>query len=263
MATAYIEEPRATRYRQRLAELLRRPSCRWISFAIGTAPVHRDFFADTAASIEGLPTGRMHERNGVFHRQVQYGVRLRVLPGVERAAYDAERNLLVVPEETELDTLDGQARLISACVHVGLAIKGRNLQWLDSECAARIAGQLYRLFESVADGDEEAEVVARLERLEPESPQDKAFYDVAKEILQHRRAIWLANLRVHHALEPGSFMKIIRVDRRDRLHEALLQGSGRKQRTVQAPGRSSTPRAQRFLAMQQVDAAAVRPPMVA
>ena len=57
MATAYIEEPRATRYRQRLAELLRRPACRWISFTIGTAPVHRDFFAHTAASIEGLPTG--------------------------------------------------------------------------------------------------------------------------------------------------------------------------------------------------------------
>ena len=57
MATAYIEEPRATRYRQRLAALLRRPSCRWISFAIGTAPIHRDFFPDTAASIEGVPTG--------------------------------------------------------------------------------------------------------------------------------------------------------------------------------------------------------------
>ena len=89
MATAYIEEPRATRYRQRLAALLRRPSCRWISFAIGTAPIHRDFFPDTAASIEGLPTGGM---------QVQYGVRLRVLDGAGRATYDAERDLLVVPK---------------------------------------------------------------------------------------------------------------------------------------------------------------------
>lgn len=256
MATAYIEEPRATRYRQRLAALLRRPSCRWISFAIGTAPVHRDFFADAAASIEGLPTGGVHERNGVSHRQVQYGVRLRVAAGVERATYDAERDLLVVPEETEFDDLDGQARLISACVHVGLAIKGRNLQWLDSECAARIAGQLYRLFESVADGDGEAEVAARLEQLEPESPLDQAFYDVAKEILQHRRATWLANMRVRHALEPGSFMKIVRVDRRDRLHDVLLRGAGSKPREAPRPSRSAIPRASRFLALQQLEAAA-------
>ena len=158
MATAYIEEPRATRYRQRLAALLRRPSCRWISFAIGTAPIHRDFFPDTAASIEGLPTGGVREWNGVSHRQVQYGVRLRVLDGAGRATYDAERDLLVVPEEAEFDSVDGQARLLSACVHVGLAMKGRNLQWLDSECAARIAGQLYRLFETIGDGNGDAEV---------------------------------------------------------------------------------------------------------
>src|SRR5262245_58546454 len=131
MATAYIEEPRATRYRQRLAALLRRPSCRWISFAIGTAPIHRDFFPDTAASIEGVPTGGVREWNGVRHRQVQYSVRLRVLDGAGGAAYDAERDLLVVPAEAEFDSLDGQARLLSACVHVGLAMKGRNLQWLD------------------------------------------------------------------------------------------------------------------------------------
>src|SRR5215471_2711543 len=139
MATAYIEEPRATRYRQRLAELLRRPSCRWISFTIGTAPVHRDFFTDTAASIEGLPTGGIREWNGVSHRQVQYGVRLQVLEGADRAVYSAERDLLAVPKESEFDSLDGRARLLGACVHVGLAMKGRNLQWLDSECAARIA----------------------------------------------------------------------------------------------------------------------------
>jgi len=57
MATAYVEELRTTRYRQRLAALVRRPSCRTISFAIGTAPIHRNFFAETAAAIEGLPTG--------------------------------------------------------------------------------------------------------------------------------------------------------------------------------------------------------------
>jgi hypothetical protein len=255
MATAYIEEPRATRYRQRLAALLRRPSCRWISFAIGTAPIHRDFFADTAAAIEGLPTGGVHERNGVSHRQVQYGVRLRVANDVERASYEAERDLLVVPPESEFDSLEGQARLISACIHVGLAIKGRDLQWLDSECAARIGGHLYRLFESIADGEPEAEVAAKLQQMEPESTQDKAFYEIAKEILQHRRVTWLANLRVHHALEPGSFMKIIRVDRRDRLHGALLQGNGRKQ-VAPKPTRSVTPRASRFLALQQMEPAA-------
>jgi hypothetical protein len=253
MATAYIEEPRATRYRQRLAALLRRPSCRWISFAIGTAPIHRDFFPDTAASIEGVPTGGMREWNGVSHRQVQYGVRLRVLDGAGRATYDAERDLLVVPEEAEFDSVDGQARLLSACVHVGLAMKGRNLQWLDSECAARIAGQLYRLFESIGDGSGDAEVADKVEKLAPQSPQDKAFYDVATEILQHRRTTWLANMRVHHVLEPGSFMKIIRVDRRDRLHDLLLQGNGRKQRMiVPKPNPAAAIRAKSFLALQEM-----------
>jgi hypothetical protein len=253
MATAYIEEPRATRYRQRLAVLLRRPSCRWISFAIGTAPIHRDFFPDTAASIEGVPTGGTREWNGVRHRQVQYGVRLRVLDGAGRATYDPERDLLVVPEEAEFDSLDGQARLLSACVHVGLAMKGRNLQWLDSECAARIAGQLYRLFESVGEGSGDAEIADKIETLAPQSPQDKAFYDVATEILQHRRTTWLANMRVHHVLEPGSFMKIIRVDRRDRLHDLLLQGNGRKQKlAVPKPNPAAAVRAKSFLALQEM-----------
>ena len=253
MATAYIEEPRATRYRQRLAALLRRPSCRWISFAIGTAPIHRDFFPDTAASIEGLPTGGMREWNGVNHRQVQYGVRLQVLDGADRASYVAERDLLAVPPEAEFDSLDGQARLLSACVHVGLAMKGRNLQWLDSECAARIAGDLFRLFETIADGDSDVEVAAKLEKLVPPDPQDQAFYAVAAEIMQHRRATWLANMRVHHALEPGSFMKIIRVDLRDRLHETLLQGRGRKQRIVPPkPNPAAAIRAKSFLALQEL-----------
>jgi len=257
MATAYIEEPRATRYRQRLAQLLRRPSCRWISFTIGTAPIHRDFFADTAASIEGLPTGGMREWNGINHRQVQYGVRLQVLEGADRPEYLAERDLLAVPPESEFDSLDGQARLLSACVHVGLAMKGRNLQWLDSECAARIAGNLFRLFESIADGDSDAEVTAKIEKLAPPDAQDKAFYAVATEILQHRRATWLANMRVRHALEPGSFMKIIRVDQRDRLHEALLQGRGRKERVVPPkPNPAAAIRAKRFLALQELGPAA-------
>ena len=51
------------------------------------------------------------------------------------------------------------------------------------------------------------DVRAEIEKLAPQSPQDKAFYDVASEILQHRRTTWLANMRVHHVLEPGSFMK--------------------------------------------------------
>ena len=256
MATAYIEEPRATHYRKRLAALLRRPSCRWISFAIGTAPVHRGFFADTAAAIEGTPTGGVREWNGAIHRLVQYGVRLRIAEGVERASFDVERDLLTVPAESELDTLDGQARLISACVHVGLHIEGRSRQWLDSECAARIAGQLYRLFESVVDGDGEHEAAAMMQLLGPQDAKDKAFYDVATEIVRHRRATWIANMRVHHSLEPGSFMKIIRVDQRDRLHDLLMQGSGRKNQVPPKPS-SGTTRASRFLALQAMEPYAV------
>src|SRR5262249_25776464 len=92
------------------------------------------------------------------------------------------------------------------CVNVGVAMKGRNLQWLDSECAARIAGELYRLFESIADGDSDADVAAKLEMLAPAAMPDRAFYDVAAGILQHRRATWLANMRRHHAVAPGSFL---------------------------------------------------------
>ena len=78
MTTAYLEGLRTTRYRRRLAALLRRPACRSISFAIGTAPIHRNFFSETASAIEGLPTGGTRKWNGVTHRQVQYGVRLRI-----------------------------------------------------------------------------------------------------------------------------------------------------------------------------------------
>jgi len=39
MANMFIENPRITLYRKQLAELLRRTSCRWISFAVGTAPI--------------------------------------------------------------------------------------------------------------------------------------------------------------------------------------------------------------------------------
>ena len=59
-------------------------------------------------------------------------------------------------------------------------------------------------------------------------------------------------MRVHHALEPGSFMKIIRVDRRDRLHDLLLQGGDRKQRIVPKPNPAAAIRAKSFLALQEL-----------
>jgi len=97
MANALIEDPRITLYRQRLAELLRRTSCRWISFAVGTAPIHRTFFENVAVALEGLPTGHAPHESGC-HRQVQYGVRMRIAADDSaRAAYDADADLLVVP----------------------------------------------------------------------------------------------------------------------------------------------------------------------
>src|SRR5262245_31252571 len=147
MANALIEDPRTTLYRQKLAGLLRRPSCRWISFVIGTTPIHRRFFESVAVALEGLPTGEVQHQHRISHRQVQYGVRLRISASEgDRASYDAERDLLIVPGESAFDTLDGQATLVSACVHLGLDLEGRNHQRLDSECAARIAGHLYRLY---------------------------------------------------------------------------------------------------------------------
>jgi hypothetical protein len=255
MATAYIEELRTTRYRQRLAALLRRPSCRWISFAIGAAPIHRSFFAETAAAIEGQQTGGARLRNGVNHRQVQYGVRLRIAEDADRATYDSECNQLVVPRESAFDTLDGQQHLLSACVHVGLKIKGRHRHELDSEYAARIAGHLYRLFENIAGGDSEAEVAAKLRRLEPEAPQDKAFYAAAREILQHLRATSLTALRGHRRLEAGSFMKIIGIAQRDRLHRLLQQAVVRTARTAPKPHFIGVALPSRFLALQEMEPA--------
>ena len=50
-------------------------------------------------------------------------------------------------------------------------------------------------------------------------------------------------------------MKIIRVDRRDRLHDLLLQGNGRKQRmTVPKPNPAAAIRAKSFLALQELAA---------
>jgi len=249
MATALIEDPRITCYRQRLAALLRRPSCQWMAFAIGAAPVHRGFFDDVVAAIEGLPAGSAPKQNS-SHRQVQYGVRLRILAGDRaRARYDAEGDVLYVPTEAALDDLDGQAALIAACVHLGLDIEARNHNAFDSESAARIAGHLYRLIETVADGDGEAEMTEKLQALTPASPADKSFFDVAADILRHRRATLRANLRASHPLQPGSFMKFVRTDQRARLHDILAQ---EVDRTESRPQRrtSGLQRASRFLALQ-------------
>jgi hypothetical protein len=242
MATAYVEELRATRYRQRLAALVRRPSCRTISFAIGTAPIHRNFFAETAAAIEGLPTGGTRKWNGVNHRQVQYAVRLRIDEKSERATYDPEQDLLIVPAETEFDTLDGQARLLGACVHVGLNIEGRNLDRLDSE------------------SDAELTLSAKIQRLEPESPQDKAFYTVARETLFYLRAMSLAGLQMHRKVKPGSFMKIISNGQRDLLHDALRQPKARaRQAAPKPPIFSAAKPPSRFLALQVVEPSTLVP----
>jgi len=250
MATALIEDPRITLYRQRLAALLRRPSCQWMAFAIGAAPVHRSFFDDVVAAVEGLPAGGARQSHGGSHRQVQYGVRLRILAGERaQASYDTEGDVLYVPAEAALDSLEGQAGLIGACVHLGLDIEARNHNALDSESAARIAGQLYRLFESIADADGEPEVTEKLQALAPEAPTDKAFFDVAAEILRHRRATLRANLRVSHPLQPGSFMKFVRTAQRARLHDILARDAGRKDRRPQRPA-GALPRASRFLALQ-------------
>ena len=250
MATALIEDRRVTLYRQRLAALLRRPSCQWMAFAIGAAPVHRGFFDDVVAAVEGLPAGGSQHAHRSSHRQVQYGVRLRILAGERaQASYDADADVLYVPAEAALDSLDGQAGLIGACVHLGLDIEARNQNSLDSESAARVAGQLYRLFESIADGDGEPEVTEKLQALAPTAPADKAFFDVAAEILRHRRATLRANLRVSHPLQPGSFMKFVRTAQRARLHDILTQDAGRKDRRPRQPT-GALPRASRFLALQ-------------
>src|SRR5262249_33582981 len=190
------------------------------------------------------------------HRQVQYGVRLRILAGDHaRASYDAEGDVLYVPTEAALDSLDGQAGLISACVHLGLDIEARNHNPLDSECAARIAGQLYRLFENIADGDGESEVTEKLQALAPPAPAEKAFFDVAADILRHRRATMRANLRASHPLQPGSFMKFVRTAQRGRLHGILTQEPGRPERRPQRPT-GALPRASRFLALQPLQLSA-------
>src|SRR5262249_21823662 len=182
MATTLIEDRRITLYRQRLAALLRRPSCQWMAFAIGSAPVHRGFFDDVVAAVEGLPASGGPPPHGSSHRPGQYGVPLRILAGEHAPAfYHPHRALLYPPPEAALDSLDGQAGLIRACVHLGLDIEARNHNALDSESAARVAGQLYRLFETIADGDGEAEVTEKLQALAPTAPADRAFFDVAVE----------------------------------------------------------------------------------
>jgi hypothetical protein len=249
MATALIEDPRTTLYRQKLADLLRRSSCRWISFAIGTVPIHRNFFDRVAVALEGLPTGRVQHESGISHRQVQYGVRLHIAASdVDHASYDADRDLLIVPAEGALETLDGQAMFVSACIHLGLDLEARNHQQLDSECAARIAGHLYRLYETVTLDEDEPEFAEKLLRLAPAPLGDKHFYDAAADIVRHCRATLSANRR-SDPLQPGSFMKIVHTDKLERLHNLLQKGASRcDPPTRRAP--DVIPRASRFLALQ-------------
>jgi hypothetical protein len=253
-----IEEQRTTLYRQRLAALLRRPSCQWICFAVGTAPVHRGFFNDVAVAIEGRQAGGIRQRNGVSHRQVQYGVRLRVgACKAGSAAYDGERAVLAVADERDLDTLEGQAALVGACVHVGLDIAGRRLRPVDNECAARIAACLYRLFEISADADSEADARAELPADGPDRGTDAAFRAVAKGVLCHHRATCLTNLRANHPLEPGSFMKIIHPDARAKLHRLLTPITARANRRPARPWVLKGARKSRFLTLQTMGPVAI------
>ncbi|HTO81642.1 MAG TPA: hypothetical protein VMQ73_05375 [Methylomirabilota bacterium] len=254
MANALIEDPRITLYRQKLAVLLRRTSCRWISFAVGTAPIHRTFFENVAVALEGLPTTRLESSS---HRQVQYGVRMRIAAeDGDRAAYDADGDLLVVPAEDAFDTLDGQATLVSACVHLGLDLEGRNRRPLDGECAARIACHLYRLYETVTLDESEHELTHKLQQLMPTTSADKPFFDVAVDIVRHCCATLRANRR-SYPVRPGSFMKIVRTDRCERLRDLLLAGAARHDRAARkrARGMPALPRASRYLALQ-----ALQPP---
>jgi hypothetical protein len=260
MLPTSVEGLRATRYRQRLAALLRSPICRSISFAIGAAPIHRNFFAETAAAIEGVATGATRKWNGQPHRQVQYGVHLLIDDTATRAGHDADADMLTVPPEAAFDTLDGRAELLRACVHVGLNLEGRNLDLADSECAARIAAQLFRMFETLTDSDLDSEVAAKLEKLEPELAPDKAFFRVAAETLRHLRGTSLSKMQARHAVAPGSFMRIISMAQRDMLHAALLQAAGRKKPAPAKPRYSAAKRPSRFLALQAMDGlAAVGP----
>jgi len=258
MAVAPIEDPRTTLYRQRLAQLLRRSSCRWMSFSVGTAPIHRNFFENVAAAIEGLPIG-VHRNGGHGLRQVQYGVRLRILAREhDQASYDAERDLLIVPEESAFDTLDGQAKLVGACVHFGLDLEARNHQPLDSECAARIAGHLYRIYETVPAEDTAQEADDKLRQLAPESPREQPFFAVAADILRHCRATLRANLRSSHPLQPGSFMRIVRTSQRAQLHDLLRADAPRRAPATRRPSLGVLPRSSRFLALQSMQPAALR-----
>jgi hypothetical protein len=252
-APVVIEEQRTTLYRQRLAALLRRPSCQWICFAVGTAPVHRGFFNDTAVAIEGRQAGGIRQRNGVSHRQVQYDVRLRIgACEAGRAAYDGERAVLAVADERDLDTLEGQAALVGACVHVGLDMAGRCLRPLDNECAARIAASLYQLFEASAEVD----VGAALPADESDCGANAAFHAVARGVLSHHHATCLTSLRANHPLEPGSFMAIIRTDERARLHRLLTPTAARANRRSPQPRALAGARRPRFLALQAMGLAA-------
>ena len=259
MANGLIEDPRTTLYRWRLADVLRRPSCRWISFAIGTAAVHRTFFESVAVALEGLPAGEARHRAGTSHRQVQYGVRLRIGAGdLDRARYDADRDhLLTVPAEGAFATLEKQATLVSACVHLGLDLDARHHHRLDSECAALIAGHLYRLYETIAVDEDEPELAEKQRQLAPASAADSVCFEVAAEIVRHCRATVRANRR-SCPLRPGSFMKVVRTDRRERLHSLLLDGSLRFDRPLLKPVPGTLPRACRFLALQALQPAVVR-----
>src|SRR5262249_37531269 len=138
---------------------------------------------------------------------------------------------------------------VSACVHLGLDLEGRNHQRLDSECAARIAGHLYRLYETVRLDEDGPALAEKLQRLAPTSQDDKPFFDVAAETVRHCGATRRANTRSHPP-QPGSFIRIVRTDRRAWLHDLLRGDASRRDHPTRRPAPGITPRASRFLALQ-------------
>jgi hypothetical protein len=128
---------------------------------------------------------------------------------------------------------------------------------LDSECAALIASHLYRLYETIGVDEDEPELAAKELQLAPVSPADRMSFDAAAEIMRHCRATVRANRR-SCPLRPGNFMKIVRTDRRERLHSLLLDGSLRFGRPLPRPAPGTVPRASRFLALQASQPAVVQ-----
>lgn len=228
MSGMVIEDEQAVFFRKGISQVLRHPACQWIEFTLGGATVNRTLLERAATAIGGKPTGKTQSRGSDFFRELEVAIRVQAGPrpprALPRVSYNPETDTLTVANDSGMTVMvDWQGAVVDECVHAGLDVSGARVQRVDTECAGKIAGHLYRLFSSVLiETDTVEDVEDAIAKRRPADPCEKPFYEAAIAIFHHTRQVFQHNQHLGRRMQPGAFLKVIDEATRKSLHASLL-----------------------------------------